>query len=93
MFYFIIVAFLHLVFLCKYKHHILDLFICLKYIGLYLDLRQSIKKKTPTNISELQHMKYICDEIILIMKYEKLHTSKLGLWVEFFVGYFCGHYY
>jgi len=74
MFYFIIVAFLHLGFLCKYKHHILDFFICLKYIGLYLDFKKSFFKKIPTNISELQHMKYICEEIILIMKYEKLHT-------------------
>jgi hypothetical protein len=46
----------------------------LKYIGLDLDLRQSFKKKTPTNIGELEHMKYICDEIIFITKYEKLHT-------------------
>jgi len=46
----------------------------LKHIGLDLDLKQSFKKKTPTNIDELQHMKYICDEIILITKYEKLHT-------------------
>jgi len=46
----------------------------LKYIGLDLDLRQSFKKKNPTNIGELQHMKYICDEIILVVEYEKLHT-------------------
>jgi hypothetical protein len=46
----------------------------LKYIGLDLNLRQSFKKKIPTNIGELQLMKYICDEIILVMKYEKLHT-------------------
>jgi hypothetical protein len=44
----------------------------LKYIGLDLDLKQSFKKKTPTKIDELQHMKYICDEIILVTK--KLHT-------------------
>jgi hypothetical protein len=68
------IAFLHLVLLCKYKHHILDFFICLKYIGLDLDLRQSLKNKIPTNIGELQHMKYIFDEIILDTKYEKLHT-------------------
>jgi hypothetical protein len=47
---------------------------CLKYIGLDLNLRQSFKKKTPTNIGELQHMKYIYDKIILITKYENLHT-------------------
>jgi len=46
---------------------------CLKYIGLDLDLRQSFKKKTPTNIVELQHLKYICDKIIFVTKYEKLH--------------------
>jgi hypothetical protein len=35
-------------------------------------------------------MEYICDEIILVIEYEKLHIyiSKLGLWVEFFVDYF-----
>jgi hypothetical protein len=46
----------------------------LKYIGLYLDLRKPFKKITPKNIGELQHMKYIGDEIIFITKYEKLHT-------------------
>jgi hypothetical protein len=51
----------------------LDFFICLKNIGLDLDLRQSFKK-IPTNIGELQHMKYIRDKMILITKYEKLHT-------------------
>jgi hypothetical protein len=50
------------------------IFICLKYIGLNLDLRQSFKKKTPTIIGELQHMKYTYDKIILIMEYENLHT-------------------
>jgi hypothetical protein len=50
------------------------IFVCLKYIGLDLDLRQSFRKKTPTNISELQHLKYIGDEIIFVTKYEKLHT-------------------
>jgi hypothetical protein len=68
------IAFLPLVFFCKYKHHILDFFVCLQYIGLDLDLRQSFKKNTPTNIGELQHMTNICDEIILVTKYEKLHT-------------------
>jgi hypothetical protein len=48
----------------------------LKYIGLDLDLKQSLKGKTPTNISELQHMKYICEEIIFVMEYEKLHTNE-----------------
>jgi hypothetical protein len=67
------ITFLHLVFLCKYRHHILDFFVCLKYIGLDLDLRQWFFLRTPTNIGELQHMKYICDEIILITEYEKLH--------------------
>jgi len=32
-------------------------------------------------------MEYIWDEIIPIIKFEKLHIySKLGLWVDFFVG-------
>jgi hypothetical protein len=48
----------------------------LKYIGLDLNLIKSFKKKTPINIGELHHMKYICDEIILVMEYEKLHTVK-----------------
>jgi hypothetical protein len=39
-------------------------------------------------------MKYICDKIIFNMKYENcIHTSKLGLWMEFFNEFFCGHYY
>jgi hypothetical protein len=46
----------------------------LKYIRLDLDLRKSFQNKTPKNIGELQHMKYICDEIILVIEYEKLHT-------------------
>jgi hypothetical protein len=46
----------------------------LKYIGLDLDLRQSFKKKISKNIGELQHMKYIRDKIIFVMKYEKLHA-------------------
>jgi len=70
------------------------IFISLKYIGLDLDLGQSFKKKTSTNICELQHMEYICDKIILVTEYEKLHTYfKLGLWVEFFDEFVCGHYY
>jgi hypothetical protein len=40
----------------------------------WIRFRHSFEKKTPTNIGELQHMKYICDEIIFITKYEKLHT-------------------
>jgi len=78
-----------LVFLCKYKHHILDFFVCFEYIGLDLNLRKSVFKKTPINIGELQHMKYICNEIILITEYENcIHISKLRLWVEFFVEIF-----
>jgi hypothetical protein len=67
------------------------IFVCLKYIGLDLDLRQSIKKKTPTNINELQHIKYICDKIIFIMKYEKLHTYfKTKVVHGIFWWIFCG---
>jgi hypothetical protein len=68
----------------------LDLFIYLKYIGLDLKLRKSFKKKTPTNIGELHHMKYICDEIILVIKYEKLRTY---FKTRVAGGIFCGHYY
>jgi hypothetical protein len=46
----------------------------LKYIRLDLDLRKSFKKKIATKIGEFQHVKYICDEIIFIVEYEKLHT-------------------
>jgi hypothetical protein len=41
---------------------------------LALDLSQSIIFKTSTNIEELEHMEYICDKILLISKFEKLHT-------------------
>jgi hypothetical protein len=34
-------------------------------------LRLEGTKKNPTKIDELQHMKYICDEIILVTKYKK----------------------
>jgi hypothetical protein len=66
----------------------------LNYVELDLDLRQSLKKKTPTNIGELEHMKYICAEIIFVTKYEKLHTYfKTRVEVEFFGEFSCGHYY
>jgi hypothetical protein len=32
------------------------IFLCLKYIGLYLNLKQSIKKKTPKKFDEFQHI-------------------------------------
>jgi hypothetical protein len=66
----------------------------LKYIGLYLDLKQSLEKETPTNIGELQHMKYICDEIIFVAKYENLHTYiKTRLWMEFIGEISCDQLY
>jgi hypothetical protein len=65
--------FLHLVFYVSIDITIWIIFVCLKYIGLDLDLKQSLKKKNPTNIGELQYMKYICDKIILDTKCEKLH--------------------
>jgi hypothetical protein len=49
----------------------------LKYIGLYLNLRKLIKKEIPTNIGELQHMKYICDEIILVTKDENFKIAHI----------------
>jgi hypothetical protein len=68
-----------------YEHHIFYYF-CLKYFALDLDLRQSFKKKNPTNIGELQHMQYICDKIILDTEYEKLHTYfKTKVVGEFFL--------
>jgi hypothetical protein len=41
--------------------------------------------RNPTNIEEFEHMEYICDRIICIIKFENLniYTSKLGLWMEF----------
>jgi hypothetical protein len=43
-----------------------------------------------TNVKELEHMEYICDEVILVTKHEEyIYTSKLELWVEFFVEFFC----
>jgi hypothetical protein len=66
----------------------------LKYTGLDLDFEKSFKKKNSTNIGELQHMKYICDKIILITKYEKLHTYfKTRVVSGIFGEFLCGHYY
>ncbi len=66
-------TFLHLVCLCKYRR-ILDYFCLFEVYWIRFQLKTINLKKTPTNIGELQHMKYICDKLILIMKYEKLHT-------------------
>jgi hypothetical protein len=66
--------FLHLVFLCKYRHHNLDYFCLFEVYWIRFRLKKSLKRKTPTNIGELQHMKYICDKIILDTECEKLHT-------------------
>jgi len=66
----------------------------LKHIGLDLELRQSFKMKTPTKIGELQHMKYISNIIIFIMKYEKLHTYfKTKVMGGTFWWNFCDHYF
>jgi hypothetical protein len=57
----------------------------LKYIGLDLDLKHSFEKKIQIKIGELQHMKYIYDEVILVKEYEKLHTYfKIKVVGEFF---------
>jgi hypothetical protein len=68
-------TFVHLVFIVSINITFWVICICLKYIGLDLDFKKSLKK-TPRNIGELQHMKYICDEIILVIEYEKLHIAK-----------------
>jgi hypothetical protein len=40
--------------------------------------------KNPINIEKLGDMKYICDKIILVTKFENcVYISKLGFWVEF----------
>jgi hypothetical protein len=67
----------------------------LKNIGLDLEFKKSFKKKNLTNNGELQHMRYICDEIIFIMEYEKLHTYFKTKVVGgiFWSNFFCGHYY
>jgi hypothetical protein len=40
--------------------------------------------KNPINIEKLGHMKYICDKIILVTKFENCtYFSKLGFKVEF----------
>ncbi len=70
------------------------IFVCLKYIGLDLDFLKTFFLKTPPNINELQHMKYICDEIILVTKYEKLHTYfKTRVVGGIFGEIFCGQWY
>jgi hypothetical protein len=69
------IAFLHLFLKSKYRHHILDFFCLFEVYWIRFRLKKIIiKKKPPTNIGELQHMKYICDKLIFIMEYEKLHT-------------------
>jgi hypothetical protein len=68
------VTFLHLVFYVNIYITFWIIFVYLKYIRLYVDFKKSFKKKTPPNIGELQHMKHICDEIILVMEYENLYT-------------------
>jgi hypothetical protein len=49
------------------------IFTCLKYISLALDLISSIILKILTNIEEFEFVEYICDQIILITKFEILN--------------------
>ncbi len=45
------------------------------------------------NLEEFERMENICDKIILVTKYEnQINTSKLMLWVKFFVEFFCGEW-
>ncbi len=46
---------------------------CFKYIWLALNLIQSIIFKNPTNIEKIEHMEYICNKIMPVAKFEKLH--------------------
>jgi hypothetical protein len=67
-------TFMHLIFLCKYKNHILDFYFLFEIYWIRFRLKTINSKQTPINIGELQHMKYICDETVFVIKYEKLHT-------------------
>jgi hypothetical protein len=49
------------------------IFVWFKYIWLVLNLIWSIIMKNLTNIENFEHMKYICDKIIFIAKFEILN--------------------
>jgi hypothetical protein len=49
------------------------IFVCFKNIWLALDLKQLIILKNLTNIEKFEHMKYICNIIISMRKFENLH--------------------
>jgi len=66
--------FLYLVFLVTYGDHILDYF-CLFKIMFISFIFKLINFLKTTNVKELDHMKYICDEVILVTKHEKLHIK------------------
>jgi hypothetical protein len=48
------------------------IFVCFKYIWLTLDLKQLIILKNFTNIENFEHMKYICNIIIFMTKFQNL---------------------
>jgi len=81
--------FLYLVFLVTYGDHILDYFCLFKviFISFIFKLINFLKS---TNAKELEHMESICEKVILVTKHENyIYTSKLKLWIEFFVEFFC----
>jgi len=85
---------MHLIFYVSINITFWIIFVFLKCIILDLDLKQSFKKKNPTDIGKLQHMKYICDKIILVIEYENLHTYfKTKVVGGIFWWNFCVHYY
>jgi len=49
------------------------IFTCFKSIWLVLDWIKSIILKIPTNIEKFECMEHICDQIILVTKFENLN--------------------
>jgi hypothetical protein len=49
------------------------IFPCFKYIWLALDLIYSIILRNPKNIEKFEHMEYICDKRICIIKFKSLN--------------------
>lgn len=57
------------------------IFVCLKYIWLTLNLNYySMIFKYTTNLEKFEHIKYVCDRIIYITKFENLHVF-LKIWI------------
>jgi hypothetical protein len=54
--------------------HVVDYFFFFEEYRIRFRILKIILKEKKTNNGELQHMRYICDEIIFIMEYKKLQT-------------------